>query len=78
MEDVRMFRSVMPYWETKDKKITRLELLPLSLTMSGNNSLIGLPRVASDPSFLEALAEMSSECGLKIDINKNGASVCRW
>lgn len=78
MTDRRMFQSVIPYWETKEKKITKLELLPIECAMKGNKSEAGLPRIATDLEFIDRLAEMSAYSGIRMQIEKDSIVACKW
>ena len=79
MEDKKMFETVVPYWEAdKEGRITRLELLPLTLSMGEDNlSMRGLPKLSDDLSFIDRLAKMSAPYGTKIYM-KDGIAVCEW
>ena len=68
MTDKRMFMTVIPCWETEGTKLTKLELLPVELAMTGNHSQIGLPRVSGDPEILEYLGAMCVPFGTKIEV----------
>lgn len=78
MTDQRMFQSVIPYWETKDKKITKLELLPIECAMQGNKSEVGLPRIATNLEFVDRLAEMSAYSGIQMKVGKDSIVTCEW
>ena len=78
MTDRRMFQSVIPYWETKEKKITKLELLPIECAMKGNKSEVGLPRIATNLEFVDRLAEMSAYSGIRMKIGKDSIVTCEW
>lgn len=65
MEDKRMSQTVIPYWETEKGEITKLELLPVMLSMNANKALKGLPIVAEDNFFIEHLLELSKSFGTK-------------
>ncbi len=78
MEDRRMAQAVIPYWETKDKKLVKLTLLPIEAPLKGNKSEVGLPRWATDPEFIERLAEMSAYSGLRMEIGKDLLVTCKW
>ena len=78
MTDRKMFQTVIPYWETKDKKITKLELLPVESKMKGHKSEIGLPRIATDLAYIEHLAEMSADYGVRMKTGKDGIVICEW
>lgn len=73
-----MFESVIPYWETKDKKLTKLELLPVESKMTGHKSEIGLPRIATDLEYINRLADMSAEYGVRMKIGDDGIVTCEW
>ena len=69
--DRRMFESVIPRWEVVDGKMTKLELLPITLGFGLPRSRNGNPAPAADDSILRRLAEMSEPFGTKMEI-KNG------
>lgn len=77
MTDARMLQTVIPYWETENGDLTRLELLPVELIANGNQSLLGLPRPAENTAFMKALADMSRPYGTEIDL-RDGIGHCRW
>ncbi len=77
MTDKRMLEAVIPYWETKDGKLTHLELLPITLSMGDNRALQGLPQISEDISFIDRLAKISLPYGTKITM-QNGVAVCEW
>lgn len=77
MTDKRMLQSVIPYWETENGDITKLELLPVELVDKGSNSLIGLPRPSRNTSILKELAKLSKPYGTGIDII-DGIGHCKW
>ena len=77
MEDRKMFETVIPYWETENGKLKRLELLPVMGIMDGNQSEIGLPVIAEDDSFMERLAEISKPYGVTMKKEGN-VYVCEW
>ena len=78
MTDKRMFRAVIPYWETEGTKLTKLTLLPIELVMEGNKSEIGLPRRSSDPEIADYLAAMCAPYGTKITVQDDGTLLCTW
>lgn len=78
MTERKMFQTVIPYWETKDKKIIKLELLPVECKMAGHKSEIGLPRRATDLAFIEHLTEMSADYGVRMNVGKDGIVTCEW
>lgn len=78
MESPKMFETVIPYWETdENNKLTKLELLPVTIMKDGNKAQRGLPALSTDLSFIDGLAEMSAPYGTKIYM-KDGVAVCEW
>ena len=78
MEDQKMLETVIPYWETdENNKLTKLELLPVTIMKDGNKAERGLPALSTDLSFIDRLAEMSAPYGTKIYM-KDGVAVCEW
>lgn len=77
MEDRKMFETVIPYWETENGKLRRLELLPVMGSMDGNQSEIGLPMLAKDDSFMQRLADISTPYGVTMT-KENDVYVCKW
>lgn len=78
MEQKVMLETVIPYWETENGKITKLELLPVDIQTDGIQGLRGLPRVAKDTSFIDRLAKLSAPYGLKMKLDKDGIVKCSW
>ena len=78
MTDKRMFRSVIPYWETDGTKLTKLTLLPIEMDMDGNKSRQGLPYISKNPEIKEYLAKMCEPYGTKITENADGTLSCSW
>ena len=66
-----MMQTVIPYWETDGKKLTKLEFLPLELIKNGNKSEEGLPVIAENPDFAALFAEISLPYGVKMTLDKN-------
>jgi poly-gamma-glutamate synthesis protein (capsule biosynthesis protein) len=78
MESPKMFETVIPYWETdEDGKLTKLELLPVTIMKDTNKAQRGLPALSTDLSFIDRLAKMSAPYGTKIYM-KDGVAVCEW
>ena len=73
-----MFQTVIPYWETREKKLVTLELLPVESKMIGHKSEIGLPRIAKDLSFIEHLDEISAEYGVRMHVGEDGIVKFEW
>ena len=78
MTDKRMFLSVIPYWETEGKKLTKLSLLPILGKMEGNKSEIGLPRAVSPSEVIDYLGEMSKPYGVTLTAEADGTISCHW
>ena len=78
MTDKRMFRSVIPYWETEDGKLKKMILMPIELTMDGNHSQIGLPRRSHNPEIIDYLAEMCKAYGTEIRPSDDGLWEVVW
>ncbi len=78
MEDGKMNESVIPLWETRDKKISKLTLMPIELVMSGRKSEIGLPRRAKKYELIDRLSEMSKKFGIKMAVEADGTVCCKW
>ena len=78
MTDKRMFRSVIPCWETDGGKLTKLTLMPIEMKMDSNKSQNGLPRRSYNPEIAEYLAKMCEPYGTKLKVQKDGLIVCEW
>ena len=78
MTDPRMFRSVIPCWETDGTKLTKLTLMPVEMSMSGNKSAIGLPRRSYNPEIAQYLKNMCQPYGTEIILEDDGLITCRW
>ncbi len=78
MTDPRMFRSVIPYWETEGTKLTKMTLMPVEMSMDGNRSEQGLPRRSNNPEIAEYLANMCKPYGTKIIRQPDGILTCEW
>lgn len=78
MENDRMLRTVIPFWQTENRKLVSLELLPVSLIKKGEKDEIGLPRKATDTSFMNDLLSISEPFGVKIKPTERGTYICEW
>ncbi len=78
MTDPRMFRSVIPYWETEGSKMTKLTLMPVEMKMDGHKSENGLPRFSRNPEIATYLGNMSEAFGTKIVMGSDGILTCSW
>ena len=66
-----MFQSVIPYWETDDEgNLVSMTLYPVEASMSGKKCDVGLPRLATDDSFMDDFLRRSAKYGA--DFRKNG------
>ena len=73
MTDKRMFTTVIPYWEMEDGRLTQLTLYPVLLSMDGNKSEIGLPRLCTDPELLSDFIERCKRYGTEMTRNSDGS-----
>ncbi len=78
MTDKRMFLSLLPIWETDGGKLTSLKLLPIELSMTGNRSEIGLPRICDADKVLSYIENMSAPYGTKFKKSKDGLIEVIW
>ena len=78
MTDSRMFRSVIPYWETEGTKLKKLILMPIEMSMDGNKSENGLPRRSHNPEIAKYLADMCKPYGTELTLRDNGLIECKW
>ncbi|MBR5923173.1 MAG: CapA family protein [Clostridia bacterium] len=79
MEKAVMNQSVIPLFEmSKDGKLKKLELLPITLMKDGNKSENGLPRIAKDVSFMKDFADICMQYGVKIKPTDKGTFLCEW
>ncbi|MBQ6875010.1 MAG: CapA family protein [Lachnospiraceae bacterium] len=78
MTDPRMFRAVIPCWETEGTKLTKITLMPIEMKMDGHGSETGLPRFSDNPEIAEYLAKMCEPYGTKIVREEDGTLRCEW
>lgn len=79
MTDPKMFRSVIPYWETdENNKLTKLTLMPVEMKMDGHKSENGLPRRSYNPEIFEYIKNMSEAFGTKMELDADGLINCTW
>ena len=78
MEDDRMLRAVIPFWETEGTKLKKLTLMPIALTKEGNKSQIGLPRKSNDPIIAKSLQQMCRPYGVELTEQVDGTLLCAW
>lgn len=78
MEDPRMFRAVIPYWETdENNKLTKLLFMPVEMSMKGNKSEQGLPRRSYTSDIFEYYKKMSEPFGTKLKLRDDGLIECQ-
>ncbi|MBQ3146709.1 MAG: CapA family protein [Oscillospiraceae bacterium] len=78
MTDPRMFRSVIPCWETEDGKLKKLTLLPIEMKMAGKKGEMGLPRRSFNPEIATYLDAMCRPFGTQIHQNPDGTLSVTW
>ncbi|MBR2883731.1 MAG: CapA family protein [Clostridia bacterium] len=78
MTDKRMFRSVIPYWETEGTKLKKIILMPIEMSMDGNKSENGLPRRSYNREIFDYLAKMCRPYGTKLKLLEDGLISCEW
>ena len=78
MTDKRMFRAVIPCWETENGKLTKLQLMPIEMKMDGHKSENGLPRRSYNPEIAEYLDNMCRPFGTRIVQGEDGLLTCQW
>ena len=78
MTDKRMFQSVIPYWEAENGQLKSLRLYPIRLSMTGNKSEIGLPRLEKNAEFMSDFVMRCERYGTKLRKNPDGSYECYW
>ena len=78
MADKRMFQTIIPCWETQNGELKTLKLYPVRLSMTGNNSQIGLPRLDKEAQFMETFVKRCEKYGTKLTKNPDGSYECGW
>ena len=78
MTDKRMFRSVIPLWETEGTKLKSLTLMPIEMCMDGNKAETGLPKKSCNPEIFEYLRDMCKPYGTVLTLRKDGLIDCKW
>lgn len=78
MEDPRMYRAVIPYWETDGTRLKKLSLMPVEGKMNGNKSEEGLPFRSAEKEIFEYISEMSKPYGTKMRLTDDGIIECSW
>jgi hypothetical protein len=57
------YRSMIPYWEIEDGKVTKIEILPIQLEMTDISGLKGFPSCTSPVPVLKDLTDASEAYG---------------
>ncbi|MBO5369497.1 MAG: CapA family protein [Clostridia bacterium] len=78
MEDVRMLETVIPLWETEGRDMTKLVLMPVTLSRHDGRYLMGLPRPSENTDFIDKLAKLSAPYGVIIKMGNDGLAHCSW
>ena len=79
MTDERMFLSVIPIWETSGVELKNMRLVPILLSMNGNRSEIGLPRICPPEKVISYLAPMCEPYGVNLSVSSDGKLIdCEW
>ncbi len=78
MTDPRMFRTVIPFWQTEGKRLTSLTLMPVEMKMDGNRSELGLPRRTDGEEIAAYLAEMCRPFNTDVRLQSDGLIHCAW
>ena len=77
MEEDKMLETVIPYWETDGKKLTKLVLKPVKASKGKGKQIEGLPIPVEGKNIIQNLADLSAPYGVKITY-KDGLGVCEW
>ena len=78
MTDKRMFRTVIPMWETDGTKLKKLTLMPVEMMMDSHKSDEGLPRFSKNPEIYEYLADMCKDYGTQLTLRDDGFIDVSW
>ncbi len=78
MTDPRMFRTVIPCWETDGTRLTKLTLMPVEMNMNSHKAEGGLPRRSYNKEIYEYLAEMCKPYGTRLTLSDDGLIECEW
>lgn len=71
MYDKVMYESIIPYWEMRNGKLSRLDFLAVELGFSKPRSQNGLPAPAADESIGQRFKALSEKMGTKLKVNGN-------
>lgn len=75
VRDRKMMESVIPLFEMKNGKLTKLELMPIELQFDEPVWRRGNPRFSARHGIIERLAEMSAPYGTRIAIDSRGYGI---
>ncbi len=78
MTDPRMFRAVIPLWETEGTKLKSLRLMPVEMAMDSHKAATGLPRFSKNPEIFEYLSNMCKPYGTTLTLEDDGTYTCHW
>ncbi|MBQ4612872.1 MAG: CapA family protein [Clostridia bacterium] len=78
MTDKRMYRAVIPCWETDGTKLKKLTLMPVECSMDGVRGNMGLPHRTDNPEIAEYLAAMCAPYGTTVHREEDGMLTCTW
>ena len=79
MEDAKMMQTVIPYWETENGNLKTLKLMPVELCRGDcKKGDMGLPRKATDLTFITEFAKNCKQYGVDLIIEKDGTITCKW
>ncbi|MBR2353719.1 MAG: CapA family protein [Clostridia bacterium] len=68
-----MFQTVIPYWETDDEgNLLSMTLYPVVAPMDGKKCDIGLPRLATDLSYMDDFLARCARHGTRFQKNEDG------
>ncbi|MBQ3579074.1 MAG: CapA family protein, partial [Firmicutes bacterium] len=70
--DHRVLEAFIPYVEIENDKVTKIELMPISLGFEKEYWQMGLPEPGPDLNILERLKKLSEPFGTKIVIRSDG------
>jgi len=73
--DHRVLEAFIPYVEIENDKVTKIELMPISLGFEKEYWQMGLPEPGPDLNILERLKKLSEPFGTKIVIRSDGIGV---
>lgn len=78
MADPKMFRAVIPCWETEGTKLKKITLMPVEMSMTSHKADQGLPRRVYTSEICDYLAEMCQDYGTKLTMQQDGLISVEW